>query len=410
VKDSLRLLFVSPYFPPAAGIGTFRATKWVKYLSRIGWKCGVVALPVEEYENQDSSLMQDTPPEDQLFRLPVPASWVFSIIFGRRKILLWSIALGIQMGRILKKWRPRLVLITAGPFESLILVPWIRFRFRLPVVVDLRDPWSLEVRSSRRSFRKKTIDAFWAWVERRVFRSADLVVCATQIMEDAYRARYPQWVSKLMTIPNGFDSEDFDRSKQLSDEILPLNKERGVLTLVYAGKFRSDGPYYRDPSLLFGALRSLNAQGPRIRMVVIGDEEARVREDAERFGVTNSVLFLGSKSYYETLSLVSQADALVILGGTSPIEQTGKVFDYLGSGKPVLALARKDGGIAEMAARFDHIYLFSQDEANALHRCLLSWVKSGLPTGYDGQGGLEEFERSFQVKALDYELRSRARL
>lgn len=37
-----------------------------------------------------------------------------------------------------------------------------------------------------------------------------------------------------------------------------------------------------------------------------------------------------------------------MIGGGQKTEQTGKVFDYLGCNRPVLALAPADGGIAEI--------------------------------------------------------------
>jgi glycosyltransferase involved in cell wall biosynthesis len=123
------------------------------------------------------------------------------------------------------------------------------------------------------------------------------------------------------------------------------------LILVHTGTL--SGPRGRDPRPLLAALEAFNAArpagAPRIRLVLAGrpslEDEGLIRDAS----VGRAVRHVGLLDRPATLALQRSADGLLLLTGTHRSEATGKLFEYLASGRPILALA--DGNEAARIVR-----------------------------------------------------------
>jgi len=126
--------------------------------------------------------------------------------------------------------------------------------------------------------------------------------------------------------------------------------EGAPFTLVHTGLLY---PGTRDPRILFAALRPLVADGT----ISPGDLVVRFlgrnleiagRSLQEFPEVSPFVELAGEVSYEESLRQQSRATALLLLEWPDPRAKgvlTGKLFEYLGTGKPVLAVAPRSGEI-----------------------------------------------------------------
>src|SRR5262249_16868444 len=114
----------------------------------------------------------------------------------------------------------------------------------LPWIADFRDPWRA---NPFRRFHHQSVDRFDAWLERQVVEHADRVVCNSGYVRDDFVARFPHRADRFVTIPNGFDPEDFDGITPSR----PVGDDRLVLT--HTGVFY--GPRRPDP--IFRAIRLL---------------------------------------------------------------------------------------------------------------------------------------------------------
>lgn len=336
-KQSMRkVLVIAQYLPPAGGVGTFRATKFIKYLRGFGWEPVVLTVCKDSYPKNlwlDRSLENDLPPDANVHRTRV---WHSRIINDEG--IRWLPYLLPAAVRIIRKERPEAIYITGGPFFPLIAGPITKRLFRLPYVIDLRDPWKTARRGSKRVGLRALIgELLTGIVEPWVIRGASRVICVSQTMCAEYRELYPRLSeNKFVVITNGYDPDDFEG-------IAPVLLDSP--TIVYAGKFRTSEAF-RNPVSFFRALKLLTDRGQRINLLHIGREECEVSKLAEQEGVADLMVHIGPLGYTETLAYSLGADVLLLIGGGQLTEQTGKVFDYLGCKKPVLALAPKNGGIA----------------------------------------------------------------
>ena len=338
---------IAHHFPPAGGVGTFRVTKFIKYLKEFGWKPIVLTVHKDCYSKAiwlDHDLEKDIPYDIHIYRTNILRS-----SYINDEGIKWLPYLISNIISIIRKEHPHLVYITAGPFFPLIIGPIVKFFFQLPYVVDLRDPWKL----SHRRVPIRGLKARLGWLltniaEPIVIRYAARVICATDALREEYQSVYSDKSEKFFTITNGYDPDDFST-------IVP--KHFVEFTIVYAGKFRTSEAF-RDPAHFFCAIKMLQARGLKIRFIHIGRKEKEVINLAKQIGIFKFIEIIGPCSYKDTLAYAKGANLLLLIGGGQKTEQTGKIFDYIGCDRPILALAPLNSDIAKVVKKIPYARIF----------------------------------------------------
>jgi glycosyltransferase involved in cell wall biosynthesis len=341
-----KVLIIAQYFPPAGGVGTFRVTKFVKYLRAFGWEPIVLTLREDCYPGNvylDHSLERDIPSDIKVYRTRIWRSR-----FINDDGIRWLPFLLLSLVKVVRKERPKVLYLTGGPFFPLIAGLIVKFFFRIPYVVDLRDPWRLAwCRVPRRGIKVCLGKWLANFFEPLILRHATRVICVSKPMCEDYKKVYPNFYNKFVVITNGYDPDDFSA-------IQPV--QFSGFTIVYTGKFRT-WEAFRDPTAFFDVLRILQGMGYEVRFIHIGKKEPEVIRLAHEAGIGSCAHFIGPLSYYEALAYAKGADLLLLIGGGQRTEQTGKIFDYIGSKRPILALANPDSEIARIAGEVPLIKL-----------------------------------------------------
>jgi glycosyltransferase involved in cell wall biosynthesis len=236
-------------------------------------------------------------------------------------------------------------LYSSAPYWTNHLIGLVAKRFTgLPWMADFRDPWRAN------PFRKipyQAIDQIDAWLEREVITHADWVICNSPYVREDFIKRFPDQPDRFVTIPNGYDPEDF----------VDIEPRRPVadnqLVLTHAGVFY--GP--RRPEPIFQAMRLLQSER-RLRrkpcLQLLGSpmySERPIETIAAELGVKEQVLVAGEVSHRRVLEALRGSDMQVLVGFAgqgSELQVPAKLFEYMGVGRPILALAPKRGAIAEV--------------------------------------------------------------
>ncbi|MEN3610730.1 glycosyltransferase [Plantactinospora sp. ZYX-F-223] len=352
---------MSFYFPPSRASGVFRARATANHLAEAGWDVTVLTAPRKFFSHylengSDESLEATVDPRVQVVRAPMNAYiWEtdvrqFGWVRGNLPVLsdriyqqifrsvfpehyngwvpgLLSKAFGMHRRR-----KFDLVVATGNPFVS-FAVAWLLGRtLRIPYVVDYRDAWTFNQFTEEIRMGRNTPGGRW---EARVLRHAAEAVFVNDGMRQWHAERYPYAAERMTVVPNGWEPELLGRP-----EFRPVPADRPLrfayvgtvtpylpLDLLFAGWRRA-----QSHPLLAGA--ELNIHG---HLGFFANTVAPLRqriEEEQNYGVR----YHGAFGKADVSTIYDQVDALVFCVPGARFVTSGKVFEYMASGKPVVSV------------------------------------------------------------------------
>ncbi|MDM7926614.1 MAG: glycosyltransferase family 4 protein [bacterium] len=371
-----RVLVLAYHFPPEGGPAVQRVLKFVKYLPENGYQPVVLTakhpLPV-----RDASLLADLPSGVRVRRVMDWAAWMPSPwrrAAGRRRFpdrhISWRKAAVRRAVRIVREEGIDLLFASSPPHSVQIIASEIADRTGIPWVADLRDEWAMDpnVAPSVRDRMKQA--------EKEALSRCRAVVSVTPQALKNIRAAAPA-SAVLHFLPNGYDPEDFPES---GPEPKPAASR---LTIAYCGRFTRKS----DPSVFLSALEEILRTRPewadRIALRVIGGTGNR-RAVRDLPNVRRVSEFSTYQPHRAVLSVMRRADALLLLAtGTAASEVlTQKVFEYMATGNPILAVAHGPGELTRMMSAYRNARVaFQGDPASvkaAVLKLLDDWRRGRL--------------------------------
>ena len=381
VRDMKRLLMIVPFFPPMAGGGVYRPLSFVKYLHDFGWETTVVAPRGDAFWIRDERLVTQIPASCEVIRTDTLSGQAMLSRRGKKRPSQRRSSSGFSAARRLASfflipdsyvgWRPFAVKAalavteresfdaiysTSPPETSHLVAMAVQRRTGLPWVADFRDPWM-------NLYLFKPPTPLHAVLHRRLERHVCKVahsVVTTRWHETYLKQTYPD-AAGVTRIPNGYDAGEAaaaDAGEPPSDRFRITHA--GMLT-----QNRTAAPFLRG-------LRALLAAHPEIRsnieVLFVGAREDRNEEAARSFGLDDIVHFRDTLPHDETLQLERRSHILLLIkhvhpdyGGMVP----GKLYEYLGARRPVLALAPQ-GEAAQLVSDLRRGVVVPQDDERAL--------------------------------------------
>jgi glycosyltransferase involved in cell wall biosynthesis len=344
------ILLVCHYYPPSSGAAVQRPLSMAKYLRRMGHRVTVLTTGAFGIQADDAQqgVIRTYDLQALQARLrgeakatpileaatystrPHPLSYV---LVPEALVLAWApfaVARAVALQR-----RERFdCVITTSPPESGHLAGYALQRMGAAWIADVRDGWVFE--SYRPFWRTQAQDRLDRWLERRLMRAADAVTSVADPLTVYLREELG---ANATTVPNGWDPVRMDAGGDDQVRSGVLDPER--VSLVHAGRLEVVG---RDPTPLIDALAALAREQPetaaRLELVFAGSFTERELKLFQADVAPGRIVVAGHLSRAEALSLQRSADGLLLItAGTRRHEVTGKLFEYLGAGRPILALA-----------------------------------------------------------------------
>lgn len=360
---SRTLLYITPYFSPATKVGALRPLKFVRHLAEHGWRA-VVLADLRPTDATHAALWDAVPSDvDVHFRYsagagaqleralrntgPAPAPKAAP----KRKIeapswLQWSpeyVPLGEHGPRIpgalraarelAKRTAFDAVLVNADPYAAMLVGARIAAELGVPVVHDLRDPWSVcDLRRPRRpALQRRLVDR----LERSAIEASACTILNTETTLAAYRAHYADLpADRFACIRNHGDASLVEGApRAVRDPAAPF-------TILFLGNFRR---FLQGDALLGGlaALRDAGFGPDAVRFAVTGHVTDEAREHAARLGVAAYLEARPFVPYVEIGAAMDAAD-LLIANIPSRMRVPAKLYDYALSRRPILALGDAD--------------------------------------------------------------------
>jgi len=369
-----KVLIIAYAFPPIGGVGVLRMVKFAKYLPDFGWQPIVLTVDQGVDFVHDESLAEALPAGVQVYRA---RSWEPlnvtrakrtadrlgspSAVGGgqeRLKTLLKSLYFAMRVPDDKVGWLPfairrgkqifaehtiDLIFATAPPYTNLLVGRALKQYSGKPLVVDYRDEWStIRYRDTPSNGLTRRINHH---LEGRVLTSADAVVTAAHpIVDRLQRAGLLPAGKPMHTIMNGFDTEDY--------AAIPALDKREKFTIVYTGSFYGER---QTPRYFLQALAALLQAKPALRTHIqvyfVGSIYANHTRFIEELKLEDVVQLCGILPHQEAIRYQLAADLLLLVvgkGAGSEVVLTGKIFEYLGAGKPILGLLPLEGPAAAL--------------------------------------------------------------
>lgn len=424
---SLRVLVVAYYFPPMGLSGVQRVAKLVKYLPSHGVEVTVLTVQPGAYFAFDSTLEEEVresgarvvqtrsidptqlfgrqrtvglPAESRRSRLSRISEWILQ---PDNKIGWYPFA--IREGTRLLRQRPHhLVFATAPPYTSLLVGAKLAEQFSLPLVVDFRDDW---VGNPRHSYPTPWHRKWAQGMEASVLETATRIHVINTVIGSQLADRNPSAADRIHVVPQGFDPNDFETARQ-ADPLPAGTKQWGART---ACTFLYTGIFYdiqRPDTFLrafAAASRASDAFRDHARAVFAGLVPEYMEGLVKDLDLGRQVRVDGYLDHKETVRAQLDADILWMTIGRRPGSEgisTGKLYEYLGSGKPILGLVPE--GVARQTLLASGIGSVcsphSVEEVAAMLLQLFElWQNNDLP-GPASASFLETYNRCEQARQM----------
>ena len=386
----MKVLLVTMYFPPAGGGGVQRSLKLAQYLPALGIETHVLAPEDPKWVHRDPELLVPTqawvhrvrylgprarkPAEELRAADGLERALVQAQVTARRLLVpdasvTWNLTAIPAAIRLARREGIDAVLTTSPPGSVHFVGAAVQKATGARWLADLRDPLVANQHRRADTTATRARQAANERLARLVVGRADAVSCVSEAIADEVRALGPRGI--VRTIPNGCDFDDF-----AGLEYRPAERFRITHTGSFFGK--------RDPRPF---LQALHDSGLDVVARFVGDFRSTDREWADALALGDRLELVDYAPRTESLRLQRDSEALLLLvpdaGGRGRGVLSGKVFEYLAAGRPILAVVPPDGAAAGLVRETGAGIVVAPDDVDGIRDALAGlharFANGGLP-------------------------------
>ena len=421
------VLMIAYWFPPAGGTEVHRTVKFAKYLPHFGWNPIVLTIQKENkyLETGDPSFLNELPKSLKIHRSNIIELYDLYRIFGGRKkqgsgdldlvqsknadALIHKVAriahslsvpdatvgwypFAIREGAKIFKMNHIDVIYSTSPQETGHLVAKsLAQKYKKPWVADFRDPWLRTAFVPQKPFLLGKLNVH---MEKKVLDKATKITVAWPNILNDMKERYEDFdMKKTVVITNGFDEQDFL-------DIIPKTFHK--FTIIYTGRLHAK----RNSESLLRAIDMLLNKKPElkndIQIIFIGRLDPSTTSLLEEISIGNVVTIIPNVPHSESLSYLLGADVLFL--NTLEDYVPGKLFEYLRSKKPILALVHKDTTVAKIVSSTKSGVVIDPTKTEEIKDVILEmyekYRKGTLKLDRDDDSVIYQYERKESTRKL----------
>jgi len=344
-----KLLIISPYFAPSNAPDTQRIRMSLPYFRTFDWEVEIVACHPKYYETNTDELLLESIPNDIKVHYVNALDKSYTSKLGLGSLALRSLWFyKKKVNQILKQKKFDLIYFSTTQFPVCVLGNYWKKKFEIPFVIDLQDPWHTEYYQSKP--KNERPPKYWfsyrlnKYLERIAFKKIDGIIAVTQQYIDQIFIRY----THLNNIPNSeitfsHSEIDYHLSQKLPLPLLPKNKPilsyMGVLgpmmknSLVSFFETVAQIPNFQEDYLVYLKGTSY-VGGTNLKQIGL--------EIAKSYGLNNIQEDPLRVSMLEVLNTLSTVNGLIIFGTDEPNYTASKIYPYVQSRKPILAILHQN--------------------------------------------------------------------
>lgn len=391
-----KVLIITYYWPPAGGPGVQRWLKFVKYSKDFDIEPIVYVPENPHYPLRDDSLINEIPENTTLLKQPIKEPYGLAKLFSKKKtqkissgiisekkpgflekMMLWVrgnffipdarvgwVKPSIKFLKTYLKANQVDVIVSSGPPHSLHLIGLgLKNETGIPWVTDFRDPWTSigyhkKLHLSKRSQKKHK------QLESKVLNTCDAVI----VTSPSTKSQFEKITETPITvITNGFDVE-ISPSKNLDTDF----------TLSHIGSLLSE----RNPDILWKVLSELVCENKdfaanfKLQLAGVVSEDVLLR--IQHYGLKDYVRNFGYVSHEKSIALQKNSQVLLLIEIDSIETRAiipGKLFEYMASQRPILALGPKESDVAPLIESTKTGSFFDYFQEKEMKKEILNWFE-----------------------------------
>lgn len=397
-----KVLIVAYYWPPAGGPGVQRWLKFVKYLPEFGIEPWIIVPENASYPLVDQALVKDVPTECKVIPVPIsePNQWltklfpkkVTNISSGmipsvQKQSLLQKIALWVRGNLFIPDARVGWVkpvlkevdklmqshkfeaFITTGPPHSIHLIG-LNFKKQFPKlrwIADFRDPWTT-IGYHQALYLSEFAQKKHLKLEKEVLQKASEVIVTSEVTKKEFLTKTKQ---PIHVLTNGYEEAS------LSSDVLK-KYENSQFSISYIGSWLTN----RNPIILWEVLQELVQENTSFAqsftLQIAGKVSEDITETIKEYGLHNHIRFFGYVSHHEARAIQATSKLLLLIEIDSPETKCiipGKLFEYLSSQKPIIALGPEGSDVQTILEETKGGNYFYYSQKQALKAQILYWFE-----------------------------------
>ncbi|MBS1652622.1 MAG: glycosyl transferase family 1 [Bacteroidetes bacterium] len=427
-----KVLIITYYWPPAGGAGVQRWLKFVKYLRDFGWEPIIYTALNPEMPVIDESLTQDIPKDIEVLKQPIWEPYAIYKKFtgkkpsekinasflneGKKQGITQKISVWLRGNFFIpdarRFWiKPSIKVLSAyiqkhsinyivssGPPHSMHLIALgLKKKFpKIKWLADFRDPWT-NIDFYEKLMLSPMANAKHHRLELLILKHANIVLSIGNDMSNEFKTilKTKENISaddKFKVITNGFDESDY------SDKLVQKDFD---FSITHIGTLVKD----RNPNELWKVLSQLVSENENfkqhLKIKLIGKVDVFVLEQLNKFGLTPYLQKIDYIPHNQVAEEQKKSKVLLLLVNRTKNAKgilTGKFFEYMASGTPILTIGPTNGDLAEIINKTQCGIISNFDDLESLKKNVLHLFLN--ENNFNRRSSISEFSRKNLTKQL----------
>lgn len=387
-----RVLLFAYFFPPLGGPGVQRPCKMVKYFKNSGILTDVITVKNIQFHSYDDSMSEECRADSTLrtftadpmgilyilrklskqktnklyFQTGEKKKKLIRALFPIDEKILWlPFALYSGIKAVLQK-KHDYVMATIGPYTSGVAAYFTSIITGKPLIIDYRDHWTINRYLFYATSVHKQISES---MERNILKRAKIITVVSNTMKEELITKFGSHLRKKISVMyNGWDANDFKEEVERDDDKLVFS---------YVGNFYGN----RSPEFLVNALKELKAEDKlpeNILFRFVGNffiEWMNMLSCPELNGV---IEILPQVNHKEAVGIMQKSDVLILFIATASGKNvlTGKIFEYLRTGKEILAMVPRQGDAEKLLKTENYNHICTMEDVKEIKKQILMLIKN----------------------------------
>jgi len=394
----VNLLVIAYHFPPDGAIGAVRPYEFARLLPQFGIQPWVLTVRPDHARHLNPDFQPVDIPDERIIRTAVfPARYDNIRLFVdkmkallrleqtrkagdgntprsgtglRRKPLLLSCLLEMleypdryagwydpatrAVHELVQQVSFGAVYSTSPPRTCSLIARAVAERYRLPWIMDMRDPWITLVEGWRTTIKCPVVRRWHQKALIQCLQRANIVVANTPVLREHFENEYPWVAEKVRVLPNGItDTVQSAQTQYVRSDKLVI----GHFGTIYGCRTTYD--FLKGVSLWLQA----NPQNKkRLELLFYGESVEDVGGFARQFGISEIVQVHPPVSRIEVPAIMERCGALLLLAQQQPMQIPGKVYEYLATGKPIITMTESNSATGRLLQNMPQCYIAQNAE------------------------------------------------